>query len=153
MNVWRGFDDHRHDMLFPTMPIFWKGTLAQYLGRLYCQLSGRPRFSPSTMLLRCSLCWRAWQQSGERDIGSSATQLSSPSLQQISWTIAIAVMCRSSISWTRVTRRCCKYGSSASAGAWDIRSMSREKRLLNGIYFDEIQTPKPQFRDQAEKGT
>lgn len=43
---------------------------------------GRPRFSSSTMLMMWSQCWRAWQQSGERDIGRSATQLSSPPLQQ-----------------------------------------------------------------------
>ena len=58
-------------------------------------------------------------------------------------------------SCTLVTRRCCKYGSGASAGekAWDARLMSRERPLLNGMYFDEIQEPKSEFRSQAEQGT
>ena len=30
-----GFDDARLDTLFPTMPISWRGTLAQYAGRLH----------------------------------------------------------------------------------------------------------------------
>ena len=31
--------------------------------------------------------------------------------------------------------------------------MSRERPLLNGMYFDEIQAPNPEFRSQAEQGT
>ena len=45
-------------------------------------IMGKLRFSSSTLSMRWSQCWRAWQQSGERDIGRSATQLSSPPLQQ-----------------------------------------------------------------------
>lgn len=39
--VGEGFDDARLDTLFLTMPNAWKGTLAQYVGRLHRQRDGK----------------------------------------------------------------------------------------------------------------
>ena len=75
--IGEGFDDPRLDTLFLTMPISWKGTLAQYVGRLHRQHDGKTEVLVFDYVDEQVPCWRAWRQSDEPDIGRLAIQSSS----------------------------------------------------------------------------
>jgi superfamily II DNA or RNA helicase len=63
--IGEGFDDARLDTLFLTMPISWKGTLAQYVGRLHRLYSGKPDVLVADHV--DAEFWHVWLQSGEPD--------------------------------------------------------------------------------------
>jgi superfamily II DNA or RNA helicase len=77
-----GFDDPRLDALFLTMPILWKGTLAQYVGRLHRQHVGKTEVLVVDYVDDLVPFLRGRRQSGDLDIGHSAIGLSNPPLQQ-----------------------------------------------------------------------
>jgi superfamily II DNA or RNA helicase len=113
--IGEGFDNQRLDTLFLTMPISWKGTLAQYVGRLHRQHDGKTEVlvvdyvdEMVPMLARMA----AKRRTGYRALGYTCSPLRRDGTR---WTMVKTVMWRSSISWTLVSRRCCNYGGSASA--------------------------------------
>ena len=72
-----GFDDARLDTLFLTMPISWKGTLAQHAGRLHRMHPGKQEVmiydyvdSNEPVLARMA----AKRRAGYRSLGYEATE-------------------------------------------------------------------------------
>lgn len=55
-----GFDDASLDTLFLTMPISWRGTLAQYVGRLHASTTPNAKSSSTTTSTAPSPCRPAW---------------------------------------------------------------------------------------------
>jgi len=92
------------------------------------------------------------RQSGERDIGRSATQLSRPILQQNELDARenrnVAI-----IAFVEIGHPRCYQKEVASARGHGMQMNVSRKLLLNGIYCNEIEAPKPEFRDQAQQGT
>ncbi|HEX5864507.1 MAG TPA: DEAD/DEAH box helicase family protein [Casimicrobiaceae bacterium] len=66
-----GFDDARLDTLFLTMPVSWRGILAQYAGRLNRLYATKRESSSTTTSMRTNRCSRKWRSSGRPDIGAS----------------------------------------------------------------------------------
>ena len=77
-----GFDDPRLDTLFLTMPISWKGTLAQYVGRLHREHQGKSEvvvydyIDPAVPVLTRMAAKR---QAGYRSLGYAIEALGSSS--------------------------------------------------------------------------
>ena len=67
-----GFDDQRLETLFLTMPIAWRGTLAQYAGRLHRLHDPKREWSSMTTSIRMCPCSPVWRPSAPQAIRRSA---------------------------------------------------------------------------------
>jgi hypothetical protein len=63
-----GLDDARLDTLFLTMPISWRGTLAQYAGRLHRFHAAKREVIIYDYVTRMSRCLRRWPAGAGRVI-------------------------------------------------------------------------------------
>lgn len=67
--IGEGFDDARLDTLFLTMPIAWKRTLAQYIGRLHRQHDDKKDVVVVDYVATPFRFWPAWLRSDAQVIG------------------------------------------------------------------------------------
>jgi superfamily II DNA or RNA helicase len=114
--IGEGFDDPRLDALFLTMPISWKGTLAQYVGRLHRQHAGKTEVLVVDNVDDLVPILARMAAKRDLDTGRSVTRLNSRPLQQS-----------------------------------QLGGHENPEPMLNGMHFDEIQAPKPEFCDQVEQ--
>jgi hypothetical protein len=108
-----GFDDTHLDTLILTMPIAWRGTLAQYVGGSIVNTRARRKSLSTTMSMPPCRCWHAWPPSGGPAIGPWATSWNRNS-------VATVIVVRASLRPAAALR--------ASAGACACAGVGRSAR-------------------------